>query len=639
MILNISEISKAFDGKDILRDVSFHIEEHEKAALVGVNGAGKSTLLKIIMGILTPDSGTAVLSHDREIGYLAQHQELTGELSIYEQLLSVKQELLDLYDKMRRSEQRMSLLSGDALEAEMASYSKITEAYERGGGYAYKSEVVGVLKGLGFSEEDFTKRIGELSGGQKTRVALGKLLLTAPDIILLDEPTNHLDMHSIEWLETYLINYKGAVLIVSHDRYFLNRVVTKVIEIENGRSRTYRGNYDAFSEKKEQLRKAALSAYLNAVNERRHQEEVIAKLKSFNREKSIKRAESREKLLMKMDIPDKPAEAAGSISLRFTPGLESGNDVLTVKGLTKSYDGITLFEQVDFEIKKGEHVALIGSNGTGKSTLLKILNEAVSPDAGSFVFGTNVISGYYDQEMQVLSGHKSIFEEISDDYPSMTNTEIRTKLAAFLFTDDDVFKLIDSLSGGERARVSLCKLMLSDANLLFLDEPTNHLDINSREVLESAIRAYDGTVFYVSHDRYFINRTATRILDLTHGKLLNYIGNYDYYLEKKEAVEKANLPSETDGVSQALETASKLDWKAQKEEEARKRKQKNDLLKIEKQIEDLEKRDREIDLQFEDPDVMSDAKKLAELSEEKNRLAEALENAYETWEQLSSDES
>ncbi len=639
MILNISEISKAFDGKDILRDVSFHIEEHEKAALVGVNGAGKSTLLKIIMGILTPDSGTAVLSHDREIGYLAQHQELTGELSIYEQLLSVKQELLDLYDKMRRSEQRMSLLSGDALEAEMASYSKITEAYERGGGYAYKSEVVGVLKGLGFSEEDFTKRIGELSGGQKTRVALGKLLLTAPDIILLDEPTNHLDMHSIEWLETYLINYKGAVLIVSHDRYFLNRVVTKVIEIENGRSRTYRGNYDAFSEKKEQLRKAALSAYLNAVNERRHQEEVIAKLKSFNREKSIKRAESREKLLMKMDIPDKPAEAAGSISLRFTPGLESGNDVLTVKGLTKAYDGITLFEQVDFEIKKGEHVALIGSNGTGKSTLLKILNEAVSPDAGSFVFGTNVISGYYDQEMQVLSGHKSIFEEISDDYPSMTNTEIRTKLAAFLFTDDDVFKLIDSLSGGERARVSLCKLMLSDANLLFLDEPTNHLDINSREVLESAIRAYDGTVFYVSHDRYFINRTATRILDLTHGKLLNYIGNYDYYLEKKEAVEKANLPSETDGVSQAFETASKMDWKAQKEQEARKRKQKNDLLKIEKQIEDLEKRDREIDLQFEDPDVMSDAKKLAELSEEKNRLAEALENAYGTWEQLSSDES
>ena len=636
MILTISDISKSFDGKEILKNVSFHIEEHEKAALVGINGAGKSTLLKIIMGIIQPDTGASVLSHDREIGYLAQHQELTGDFSIYEQLLSVKKELLDLYDNMRRSEHRMSLLSGAELEEEMLSYSRMTEAYERGGGYAYKSEVTGVLKGLGFEESDFTKRIGELSGGQKTRVALGKLLLTAPDIILLDEPTNHLDMHSIEWLETYLINYQGAVLIVSHDRYFLNRVVTKVIEIERGKSHTFRGNYDAYSRKKEQLRQAAYSAWLNAERNRRHQEEVIAKLKSFNREKSIKRAESREKLLARMEMPDKPMDDQPSVSFRFIPKTESGNDVLFVENLTKGYDGITLLDHVSFLIQKGEHVALIGNNGTGKSTLLKILNGVVPQDSGEFRYGSNVHPGYYDQEMQVLSDHKTIFEEISDAYPSMTNTEIRTKLAAFLFTDEDVFKLISALSGGERARVSLCKLMLSDANLLFLDEPTNHLDIQSREVLESAVKAYEGTVFYVSHDRYFINRTASRILDLTHSTLLNYIGNYDYYLEKKEDVERAFLPSRSEEISES-ESSSKQDWKAQKEAEARKRKQKNDLQRTEHEIDLLEERDREIDLLFEDPSVMSDAEKLTELSEEKDLIARKLEDAYQNWERLSQD--
>ena len=635
MILNIYDISKSFDGKDVLTDVSFHIEEHEKAALVGVNGAGKSTVLKIIMGIISPDKGNAVLSRDRTIGYLAQHQELTGELTIYEQLLSVRSDLLSLYEKMRRSEQRMSLLEGEALEDEMNAYARFTEEYERGGGYAYKSEVIGVLKGLGFPEEEFTKKIGELSGGQKTRVALGKLLLTAPDIILLDEPTNHLDMHSIEWLETYLMNYRGAVLIVSHDRYFLNRVVTKVIEIEHGKSRTYRGNYDAFSEKKEQLRKAAYAAFVNAERERKHQEEVIAKLKSFNREKSIKRAESREKMLARMEMPDRPDEEARKVMLRFVPAIESGNDVLTAEDLTKSYNGVTLFDHVSFEIKKGEHVALIGNNGTGKSTLLKILNSVVRADAGHFTYGTNVETGYYDQEMQVLDGSKTIFEEISDDYPDMTNTEIRTHLAAFLFTEDDVFKLIDSLSGGERARVSLCKLMLSDANLLFLDEPTNHLDINSREVLESAVRAYEGTVFYVSHDRYFINRTATRILDLTHQKLLNYIGNYDYYVEKKADVERAYLPSETDSPDNEGESAAKLDWKAQKEEEAKKRKQKNDLARLEAEIETLEERDREIDVLFEDERIMSDAAALTDLSREKDEIAQRLEKAYARWEELS----
>ena len=555
MILNISNICKSYDGNDILKGVSFHIEEHEKAALVGVNGAGKSTLLKIIMGLEDADSGNTVLSKDSQIGYL---------------------------------------------------------------------EVTGVLRGLGFAEEEFGKRIGELSGGQKTRVALGRLLLTAPDIILLDEPTNHLDMHSIEWLETYLMNYSGAVLIVSHDRYFLNRVVTKVIEIERGTGRVYSGNYDAFSQKKEALRAAQYAAWLNAERERQHQEAVITKLKQFNREKSIKRAESREKLLEKMEMPDKPVMENQQISFHFKPATESGRDVLLVDGLEKGFNGVTLFEDIHFEIHKGEHVALIGDNGTGKSTILKILNDVILPDKGSVHFGTNVLTGYYDQEMQVLDSEKTIFEEISDDYPTMTNTEIRSHLAAFLFTEDDVFKRIGDLSGGERARVSLCKLMLSNA----------HLDINSREVLESAVRAYEGTVFYVSHDRYFINRTASRILDLTQHQLLNYIGNYDYYIEKKADVERAYLASEAAAEKEKTDTAAKLDWKSQKEKEARKRKQQNDLLRLESRIEALEQEDRDIDVLFEDPETASDPQKLTELSRRKEAVASELEEAYSEWESL-----
>ena len=638
MILNIAEVTKAFDGKEILKGVSFHVEANEKAALVGVNGAGKSTLLKIIMGEETADSGQTVLAKDARIGYLAQHQALTGDETILNQLMSVRQDLLDLADSIRESELQMTRLSGDILEEEMKRYARMTEAFERGGGYAYRSEVVGVLKGLGFSESDFTKTAGELSGGQKTRVALGRLLLTAPDIILLDEPTNHLDMHSIEWLETYLMNYRGAVLTVSHDRYFLNRVVTKVVEIENGHARTYSGNYDAFSEKKEMLRKAAYAAWGNAERERKHQEEVITRLKSFNREKSIRRAESREKMLAKMESPEKPADADDEMTLRFTPRLESGRDVLTVDGLTKRFDGVTLFSGLHFEIRRGEHVALIGNNGTGKSTILKILNGVIPPDDGTVAYGSQVEVSYYDQEMQVLDSSKTIFDEISDDYPAMTNTEIRTKLAAFLFTGEDVFKRIGSLSGGERARVSLCKLMLSDANFIMLDEPTNHLDITSREVLESAIRAYDGTVLCVSHDRYFINRTATRILDLTEHQLLNYIGNYDYYLEKKADVERAALGDTESGTeTETGESRAKLDWKARKEEEARKRKLASSLRRTEEEIENLEREDAELDKAFEDPAVATDHEKLTELSRRKEAIASDLSAAYERWEKLQSE--
>lgn len=633
MILNIQKISKTFPGNEVLRGVSFHIEENEKAALVGINGAGKSTLLKIIVGEMQADDGAVILSKDRTLGYLAQHQDLTGDATVYEQLMQVRQDILDLLRRMENSERKMSHLTGEDLENEMASYARIQEAYERLNGYAYKSEVVGVLKGLGFTEEDFGKKVSTLSGGQKTRVALGTLLLTSPDIILLDEPTNHLDMNSIVWLETYLMNYKGAVLIVSHDRYFLNRVVTKVIELNHGSARTYDGNYDAYSRKKEEIRHAEYLSYMKAEQVRKHQEQVIAKLKQFNREKSIKRAESRQKMLDKMEMPDKPLGEDPVMGLSFAPGIESGKDVLTVTELSKGFDGISLFDDVSFEIKKGEHVALIGNNGTGKSTLLKILNGVYLPDRGEFVLGSNVITGYYDQEMHVLHPDKTIFDEISDDYPAFNNTKIRSALAAFLFTGEDVFKYIRDLSGGERARVSLCKLMLSNANFIMLDEPTNHLDIESREILESAINAYTGTLFYVSHDRYFINRTAGRILDLTHKTLLNYIGNYDYYLEKKEDVEKAGLAPELLVAKENADSDAKLDWKAQKEDAARKRKRANDIKRCEKEIDTLEKEDLEIDTLFEDPKVSCDPAECTRLGNRKEQIAARLEELYTLWEE------
>ena len=638
MILNIQKISKTFPGNEVLRGVSFHIEENEKAALVGINGAGKSTLLKIIVGEMQADDGTVILSKDRTLGYLAQHQDLTGDATVYEQLMKVRQDILDLLRRMENSEKKMAHLTGEDLESEMASYARIQEAYERLNGYAYKSEVVGVLKGLGFTEQDFGKKVSTLSGGQKTRVALGTLLLTSPDIILLDEPTNHLDMNSIVWLETYLMNYKGAVLIVSHDRYFLNRVVTKVIELNHGSARTYDGNYDAYSRKKEEIRHAEYLSYMKAEQVRKHQEQVIAKLKQFNREKSIKRAESRQKMLDKMEMPDKPLGEDPVMGLSFAPGIESGKDVLTVTELSKGFDGISLFDDVSFEIKKGEHVALIGNNGTGKSTLLKILNGVYLPDRGEFVLGSNVITGYYDQEMHVLHPDKTIFDEISDDYPSLNNTKIRSALAAFLFTGEDVFKYIRDLSGGERARVSLCKLMLSNANFIMLDEPTNHLDIESREILESAINAYTGTLFYVSHDRYFINRTAGRILDLTHKTLLNYIGNYDYYLEKKEDVEKAGLAPELLVAKENADSEAKLDWKAQKEDAARKRKRANDIMRCEKEIDTLEKEDLEIDTLFEDPKVSCDPAECTRLGNRKEQIAARLEELYTLWEELQESE-
>lgn len=628
MILSCQDIGKSFGDVPVLSHVSFHIDDYEKAAVVGINGAGKTTLLKVIVGEYQADEGLVTFGKGISWGYLAQHGALNTDYTIYDELLSVKQNLIDLEQKIRTAEALMKSAEGSALEELMNSYARLTHQFESEGGYIYQSEIVGVLKGLGFDQADFTKPVNTLSGGQKTRVALGKLLLQKPDLIILDEPTNHLDLNSIAWLETYLLNYKGAVLIVSHDRYFLDRVVGKVIEIDQTKSHVFSGNYTQYARKKEQMRVAEMNAYLNQQREIKHQQEVIEKLRSFNREKSIKRAESREKLLDKIDVIDKPTEVRADMKLTLEPAIVSGNDVLQVENMSKSFGSLHLFSGLNLHIKRGEHVAIIGDNGTGKTTLLKILNGLTTADSGSFKLGTNVEIGYYDQEQQLLHPEKTLFEEISDTYPDMTNTRIRNTLAAFLFTGDDVFKQIKDLSGGEKGRLSLAKLMLGNANFIILDEPTNHLDIASKEILEDALNNYTGTVLYVSHDRYFINRTATRILELCGKEFFNYIGNYDYYLEKKI------IPVTETVVADTAPTESKLDWKSQKEEQARQRKRENDLKKCEDLIAELEAKIADIDEQMNLPEISCNSFKLGELSKEQEVLMAKLDEQMELWETL-----
>ena len=652
MILSVHNINKSFDGKDILRDASFHIENNEKAAIVGINGAGKTTLLKIIIGQLAADSGDVTFSKDVTWGYLAQNQNVQTENTIFEELMEVKKHVIELEENLRAAEEEMKHVTGDELTRLMDRYTFMNEQFQRMSGYSWQSEVTGVARGLGFSEDELDKKISTLSGGQKTRVALGKLLLSSPDLIILDEPTNHLDMNSIRWLENYLLNYKGAVLIVSHDRYFLDKIVGKVIEVENTLVSSFVGNYSAYSVKKEQKRLAQWSAYMKQQQEIKHQEEVIAKLKSFNREKSIKRAESREKMLEKTVRLDKPATIDDSMKISLKPSCESGKDVLEADNLSKSFGSQELFSNISFEIKKGEHVAIIGDNGTGKTTLLKMINGLESIDSGKITLGTKVEIGYYDQEHHVLNDNKTLFDELQDAYPSLNNTEIRNTLAAFLFTGDDVFKRIGDLSGGEKGRVSLAKLMLSDANFLILDEPTNHLDITSKEILESAISGYEGTVLYVSHDRYFINKTATRILDLTRKSMVNYIGNYDYYIEHVEEKMQNTFgttdtgsgsigsPVASSSASDTAQTQSSgsNDYKAQKEAKARRKKIEAALKKCEEDIAKLEARDGEITELISDPAVGSDLAKLRKLTDEQTEIQEKLSALYDEWEELSSEE-
>lgn len=640
MVLSCSHISKSFGTDEIIKDATFNIEDREKAAIIGINGAGKSTLLKIIVGELSADQGEVAFAKDSTYGYLAQHQNLSSDNSIYDEVLSTRQDILSMEASIRRMEEDMNNLSGNELDTLMEQYTRLTHDFDLAGGYAYRSEVTGVLKGLGFGENDFSLNVNTLSGGQKTRVALSKLLLSKPDIILLDEPTNHLDMNSISWLEGFLSDYKGSVIIVAHDRYFLDKIVSKVIEIDNGTVTTFSGNYTDYASKKAVLRNMQLKAYMNQQREIKHQEEVITKLKQFNREKSIKRAESREKMLDKIQILDKPSALNDKMNIRLKPGIESGNDVLKVTGLSKAFDGNRLFNNISFEIKKGERVALIGNNGTGKTTILKILNGIIPADSGVVELGSNVYIGYYDQEHHVLDPDKTLFQEIQDAYPDLNNTRIRSTLAAFLFTGDDVFKYIRELSGGEKGRVSLAKLMLSNANLLILDEPTNHLDITSKEILENALNSYTGTVLYVSHDRYFINSTATRIIELTANTLVNYIGNYDYYLEKKDILTAAVIKesvSPTDSDNTSVSSNTKEQWLSSKEEQARLKKLKNNLARVEEQISSIEERLKEIDEEYMNPDIGSNTGRLMELHKEKEELDDKLNNLYEQWEEISTE--
>lgn len=636
MLLSCQNISKAFNEQPILQNVSFHLEDHDKAALVGINGAGKTTLLRIIIGEQKADEGIVTLSKGKTLGYLAQNQDVAGDNTIYDELLLVKADILEMEKQLRQMEQQMKRKEGGELDALMEAYTRLNHSFELANGYAYQSEIYGVLNGLGFSEEDFSKKISTLSGGQKTRVALGKLLLLKPDLIILDEPTNHLDLHSISWLENYLLNYKGAVLVVSHDRYFLDRIAGKVIELDQTKATSFTGNYSDYAVKKEQLRTAALNAYLKQQQEIKHQEAVIEKLRSFNREKSVKRADSRKKALDKIEVLDKPTQARTDIHMTLTPHCQSGKDVLHIEGLSKAFENQLLFSALDMDIRRGEHIAIIGDNGTGKTTILKIINDLVQADAGIITLGTNVHIGYYDQEHHVLHMEKTLFDEISDAYPYLTNTQIRNTLAAFLFTGEDVYKRIGDLSGGERGRVSLSKLMLSEANFLILDEPTNHLDITSKEILEDALNAYEGTVLYVSHDRYFINRTATRILELTGKRLIEYLGNYDYYLEKKEALEQvySDKTAASSAPSKNEPSETKLDWQSQKELQARQRKKENDLKKCEAQIAGLEAKNCELEARMALPHVATDVALLQELTCEQENIKSQLQSLYEQWEEL-----
>lgn len=638
MILSCKDITKSYGTDIILKKINFNLEEHEKAAVVGVNGAGKTTLFKIITDNLSYDDGQLYIPKNTTIGYLEQNVDIRSEKTIYEEMLSVFESIFELEEKLHSMERKMSSLSDSEYSSFMEQYARFQHEFEESDGYSCKSRINGVLKGLGFTEDEYSQQVCTLSGGQKTRVFLGKLLLMKPDILLLDEPTNHLDIDSIQWLEDFLKSYSGACLIISHDRYFLDRTVSKIIDIENGKSSVYNGNYSFFIKQKDAVRAAQLKQYANQQREIRHQEEVIKTLRQFNREKSIKRAESREKALERMEKIERPENLPEKMHLRLTPQIQSGNDVVSVEDLSMSFGNNKLFSNVSFEIKRGEKVAIIGPNGIGKSTLFKIILNELKPDFGKVVLGVNVNPGYYDQEHHELDDKNTIFDEIHNAYPNMTNGEIRNVLASFVFTEDDVFKTIGTLSGGEKGRVSLAKIMLSKSNFLILDEPTNHLDMYSKEILEDAINNYDGTVLYISHDRYFIDKTAERTLELSRDGITQYLGNYSYCMEKK--AEKARIEelskenSKTPIQSASVHSDSKTDWLAQKEEQAKARKKANDIKKVEDEIEKTEKLIKSLEEKLFDPEISADSGKVKELYEEKVSLEEKLEELYEKWEEI-----
>lgn len=652
MILACQNISKSYVGNDVLKNVNFHIEKNDKCGIVGINGAGKTTLLRIILGEEEADSGNVVIARDVRMGYLSQNQDTELDNTIYGAMQEAKKYIIEMEARIRQLEQEMEGKTEDELAPILEAYNRLSTQYDRENGYAYESEITGVIAGLGFSKEDYDRPIASLSGGQKMRVALGRLLLSHPDIIILDEPTNHLDMSSISWLEGYLAAYPGAVIVVSHDRYFIDKITNKIIEIDQGVSGIYNGSYSYYSEEKAKRRQAEMNAYIKQQAEIAHEEAVITKLKQFNREKSIKRAESREKKLDKIDRLDKPTETVTDMRLKLEPVCESGEDVLLVENLSKAYGENKLFEELGMDIKRGEHVALIGGNGTGKTTILKIIARKLAKDTGNVTLGAKVRVGYFDQEHHDLDVNKSIFDEMSDSFPDMNNTRIRNVLAAFLFTGEDVFKKIGDLSGGERGRLSLAKLMLSPANFLILDEPTNHLDIPSKEILEDALKDYTGTVLYVSHDRYFINKTASRILELRESVLTNFVGDYDYYEENKDhhfAVQHPELAaglgissegtasvdaSGDAGDGSGNKSAARLEYESKKASYAEQRKRENALKRVEAAIEKTEEEIGEIDEQLNDPANGTDAGLLMELASKKQEAEEKLEALYTEWEEL-----
>ena len=632
MILALSHIAKAFIDDVVIKDATFHIEDRQMAALVGNNGAGKTTLFRIITGQLEADSGQVIFAKDKSMGCLSQHTDLESDATVFDEVMSIRQDLLDLETSMRSLEKQIASASGGELDALVRRHSALQDRFDQENGYALESEVTGILKGLGFSEREFTLPVSALSGGEKTRIALGKLLLVKPDLLLLDEPTNHLDINTTAWLEGYLQNYPGAVFIISHDRYFLDKLVTKVIDLDRGTCYSYNGNYSAFTLKKKAVWEAKLREYEKQQREIRRQEEIIERFRRYNTEEYYVKAKSREKLLEKMERVEKPVEEDNEMHLRLVPNVLSGNDVLSIRGLGKSFGGRVLFEDANIEIKRGERVAVIGDNGTGKSTLLRMIMGSEPLDEGEIEAGAKVFIGYFDQEHQTLSPEKTLFNEISDEYPLMNNTAIRNMLAAFLFTGDDVYKLVGDLSGGEQGRLSLAKIMLSDVNFLILDEPTNHLDMTSKEILENALVSYEGTLLYVPHDRYFINSTATRILELYHGKFLSYLGNYDYYLEKRDEM---HALADRDYIREHEKSRDgNLLWQQKKAEEAKKRKAENELRKLEDEISSIEARIRAIDDAFLLPENATDGAKLTKLNADRISLSSLLDEKYALWEKL-----
>ena len=629
MLLNVSHIYKSYGEDNIIKDATFTVDEGSKVAIVGNNGTGKSTLLKIIIGEIAADDGEVTLKKDATMGYLAQYQEDAFSSNILNTVLSAREDLLSMEKRLSEMEAKMSLVDNSEMAKFMDDYHKLQHQFDLKGGYTFRSEAIGILKGLGFEQEDFEKSMNELSGGQKTRVSLGRLLASSPDLLLLDEPINHLDLKSIMWLEGYLSSYKGAVIIVAHDRYFLDKIADHVVDLSYGRTSVYTGNYTAFTQQKEIYMLTYERSYEKQQKEIEHQKAVIDKLQSFNREKSIKRAESRKKLLDKMDVMDAPDKDMPKMRLTLEIEKESGKDVLDFSHVTKSYDDKNIFTDLSFEVHKGDRIAILGDNGTGKTTILKCINGLTDFESGEIRFGANVTVGYYDQEQQGLTESNTIFSELHDAYPFLTETKVRNTLAAFMFTEDDVFKRISDLSGGERGRVSLAKLMLSKSNLLILDEPTNHLDMDSKQMLEEALNEYDGTLLYVSHDRYFVNRTANTILELTDGKLVKYLGNYDDYIAKKEQLYGTTSDSVSTAASE--ETAAKLDYKEQKRIEAEKRKLQNKISKIEEEIEELESKKSAIEEEFLKPENMTNSAKLNELTAKQKEIDSRLEELYDEW--------